>query len=66
MTPAAPPAWLKAAPALFLVLWSSGFVVLKVGLAYADPLTFLALRYACVLLILTPLLLALRPPTCPA
>lgn len=62
MTPAAPPAWLKAAPALFLVLWSSGFVVLKVGLAYADPLTFLALRYACVLLILTPLLLALRPP----
>ncbi|WP_313699865.1 DMT family transporter [Achromobacter sp.] len=62
MTPAAPPAWLKAAPALFLVLWSSGFVVLKVGLAYADPLTFLALRYACVLLILAPLLLALRPP----
>lgn len=62
MTPAAPPAWLKAAPVLFLVLWSSGFVVLKVGLAYADPLTFLALRYACVLLILTPLLLALRPP----
>ncbi len=62
MTPAAPPAWLKAAPALFLVLWSSGFVVLKVGLAYADPLTFLALRYACVILILAPLLLALRPP----
>ncbi|MEN5346138.1 DMT family transporter [Achromobacter mucicolens] len=62
MTPAAPPAWLKAAPALFLVLWSSGFVVLKVGLAYADPLTFLALRYACVVLILAPLLLALRPP----
>lgn len=65
MTPAAPPAWLKAAPALFLVLWSSGFVVLKVGLAYADPLAFLALRYACVLLILTPLLLALRPPLPP-
>lgn len=62
MTPAATPAWLKAAPALFLVLWSSGFVVLKVGLAYADPLTFLALRYACVVLILIPLLLALRPP----
>ncbi|CAB3890236.1 DMT family transporter [Achromobacter mucicolens] len=62
MTPAAPPAWLKAAPALFLMLWSSGFVVLKVGLAYADPLTFLALRYACVVLILAPLLLALRPP----
>ena len=24
MPPAAPPAWLKAAPALFLLLWSSG------------------------------------------
>ncbi|MEN4918692.1 DMT family transporter [Achromobacter spanius] len=62
MPPASPPAWLKAAPALFLALWSSGFVVLKVGLAYADPMTFLALRYACVVLILAPLLLVLRPP----
>ncbi|KGD94261.1 multidrug DMT transporter permease [Achromobacter sp. RTa] len=62
MPPAAPPAWLKAAPALFLLLWSSGFVVLKVGLAYADPMTFLALRYACVVLILTPVLLLVRPP----
>lgn len=62
MPPAAPPAWLKAAPALFLLLWSSGFVVLKVGLAYADPMTFLALRYACVVLILAPFLLLLRPP----
>ncbi len=62
MPPAAPPAWLKAAPALFLLLWSSGFVVLKVGLAYADPMTFLALRYACVVLILAPFLLFARPP----
>lgn len=62
MPPAASPAWLKAAPALFLLLWSSGFVVLKVGLAYADPMTFLALRYACVVLILAPVLLVLRPP----
>lgn len=62
MTPATPPTWLKIAPALFLLLWSSGFVVLKIGLAYADPMTFLALRYACVVLILTPLMLVLRPP----
>lgn len=62
MTPAAPPTWLKAAPALFLLLWSSGFVVLKIGLAYADPLTFLAVRYACVVLILAPFMLIMRPP----
>ncbi|RZT29014.1 DMT family transporter [Cupriavidus agavae] len=60
-TPAAP-LWLRIAPALFLLLWSSGFVFLKLGLQYADPLTFLALRYACVTgLLILPCLL-LRPP----
>lgn len=59
--PVTSPLWLKSAPALFLLLWSSGFVVLKVGLAYADPLTFLALRYACVVVILAPFFLILRP-----
>ncbi|CAB3701253.1 DMT family transporter [Achromobacter pestifer] len=62
MTPTTPPTWLKAAPALFLLLWSSGFVVLKIGLAYADPMTFLAVRYACVVLILAPFMLIIRPP----
>ncbi|SAL54893.1 multidrug DMT transporter permease [Caballeronia terrestris] len=60
-TTTAPP-WLKIAPALFLLLWSSGFVFLKLGLAYADPLTFLALRYACVVAILTVPFVAIRPP----
>lgn len=61
LTTAAPP-WLKIAPALFLLLWSSGFVFLKLGLAYADPLTFLALRYACVVAILAVPFVAMRPP----
>jgi drug/metabolite transporter (DMT)-like permease len=55
------PRWLKAAPALFLLLWSSGFVFLKLGLQYADPLTFLALRYACVVVILIVPALWIRP-----
>ncbi|CAM2156912.1 DMT family transporter [Pararobbsia alpina] len=55
------PRWLKAAPALFLLLWSSGFVFLKLGLQYADPLTFLALRYACVVGILIVPAVWLRP-----
>lgn len=53
--------WLSAAPVLFLLLWSSGFVFLKFGLRYADPLTFLALRYACVVGILVVPCLWLRP-----
>jgi drug/metabolite transporter (DMT)-like permease len=55
------PSWLKLAPALFLLLWSSGFVFLKLGLRYADPLTFLALRYACVVILLVVPYLLLRP-----
>lgn len=53
--------WSAGAPVIFLVLWSSGFVVLKLGLQFADPFTFLALRYACVVGILLLPLLWLRP-----
>ena len=62
------PLWLAAAPGLFLLLWSFGFIFLKLGLAYADPFTFLALRYACVLAILLIPCLVLRPalPASPA
>ncbi len=35
-----------------MVLWSSGFAFAKLGVEYADPLTFLMLRYAAVLVIL--------------
>ncbi|KVP28237.1 multidrug DMT transporter permease [Burkholderia multivorans] len=55
------PGWLRVAPALFLLLWSSGFVFLKLGLRDADPLTFLALRYACVVALLAGPFLWLRP-----
>ena len=33
-------------PALFVLIWSTGFVVAKYGLPYAPPLTFLSMRYA--------------------
>ncbi len=56
------PAWLKVGPALFVLLWSLGFVFLKLGLAYADPFTFLALRYACVVLMLLAPFFWLRAP----
>jgi drug/metabolite transporter (DMT)-like permease len=52
----------RAAPVVFLLLWSSGFVFLKIGLVYVDPLTFLALRYGLVLVLLAPAALYLRTP----
>lgn len=57
----APPVWLPAAPVLFLLLWSGGFTFAKLGIAHAEPITFLALRYACVLVVLAPLYLIFRP-----
>ncbi|MGF7160725.1 drug/metabolite transporter (DMT)-like permease [Rhodoligotrophos appendicifer] len=49
MTPAPPspkkPTWLKLSPALFVFLWSTGFVGAKFGLPYAPPFTFLSLRF---------------------
>ncbi|WP_309665601.1 DMT family transporter [Tabrizicola sp.] len=51
-----------AAPVIFLILWSAGFAIAKLGLEHAQPLTLLALRYSCVLVLLIPLALILRPP----
>jgi drug/metabolite transporter (DMT)-like permease len=47
-------------PALFVLLWSTGFVGAKYGLPYAPPFTFLALRLAIAALLLAVLAAALR------
>lgn len=36
----------RLAPALFVLLWSTGWVAAKYGGIYSDPLTFLSIRYA--------------------
>ncbi|HET9702155.1 MAG TPA: EamA/RhaT family transporter, partial [Burkholderiales bacterium] len=56
------PRWLAAAPVVFVVLWSSGFVGAKLGLPHAEPLTFLALRFALVVSIMLPVALFMRAP----
>ncbi|WP_417670247.1 DMT family transporter [Roseibium sp.] len=43
------------APAVFVLLWSTGFIGSKMGAPYADPMVFLSLRFFLVL----PLLLAI-------
>jgi drug/metabolite transporter (DMT)-like permease len=37
---------LRAMPAVFVVIWSTGFIVARFGMPHAPPFTFLALRYA--------------------
>ncbi len=51
-----------AVPALFVVLWSTGFVAAKTGLEDSGPLTFLTLRFALVTLLMLGVVLVMRPP----
>jgi drug/metabolite transporter (DMT)-like permease len=39
-------ALLRAMPAVFVVIWSTGFIVARYGMPHAPPMKFLALRYA--------------------
>ena len=48
------------APAVFVLLWATGFIGAKLGLPYVEAGTFLTLRFALVLLLMAPLLLVLR------
>ncbi len=43
-------ALLQAMPAVFVLIWSTGFVVARYGMPHAPPMSFLAVRYACSLL----------------
>src|SRR5580700_11929765 len=49
------------APAIFVVLWASGFIGAKLGLPYAEPLTFLWLRMMGAVLLLGIIILLTRP-----
>jgi drug/metabolite transporter (DMT)-like permease len=51
----------RAAPAIFVVLWSTGFVATKYVLRSAEPLTYLAIRMAVVVAIMAVIVLFAKP-----
>ncbi|MFN2562835.1 MAG: EamA family transporter [Jatrophihabitans sp.] len=51
-----------AAPLLFVLLWSTGFVGARYGLPYADPFTFLALRLGIASVLLAGLAVVTHSP----
>jgi drug/metabolite transporter (DMT)-like permease len=53
---------IRAAPQLFVVLWSTGFIGAKYGLPHAEPLSFLLVRYLLVVSLMTLVALATRAP----
>jgi drug/metabolite transporter (DMT)-like permease len=55
-------AWTALAPAVFVVLWSTGFVAAKAGLPFVEPLTFLSLRFGIVATLMLIASLAVKAP----
>ena len=45
-----------AMPLVFVVLWSTGFIGARLGLPYSEPMTFLALRFGAVAVVLAALI----------
>lgn len=51
---------IAVAPAIFVLIWSTGWIVAKYAAPFADPLTFLTLRYACAFVLMALIALAAR------
>jgi drug/metabolite transporter (DMT)-like permease len=51
----------RAAPTLFVVLWSTGFICTKYVVRYAEPLTYLAIRMTLVVVIMAIIVAFARP-----
>jgi drug/metabolite transporter (DMT)-like permease len=51
---------IAAAPVLFVLLWSSGFIGARYGLPYIEPMTFLTVRMMLVVLIFAAIALIAR------
>ena len=51
----------RAAPAVFVVLWSTGFVATKYVLRAAEPLTYLTIRMVLVVVLMAVIVAVVRP-----
>jgi drug/metabolite transporter (DMT)-like permease len=54
--------WFAAAPLIFVLLWSTGFIVAKYASPHAPPLTFLLYRFAGVIAILLTVIAVIGAP----
>jgi drug/metabolite transporter (DMT)-like permease len=53
---------IATAPMLFVLLWSTGFIGARYGLPYIEPLTFLAVRMVCVVIVMIIIAVIVRAP----
>ncbi|MGE0733940.1 MAG: DMT family transporter [Alphaproteobacteria bacterium] len=54
--------WVAATPAIFVVLWSTGFIGGRMGMPHAEPGTFLIVRFLPVIAIFAVVGLIMRAP----
>ncbi len=47
---------------IFILIWSSGFIVARFGMPYAEPMTYLSLRFLGVCVLMLPLILWKKIP----
>jgi drug/metabolite transporter (DMT)-like permease len=52
----------RLAPPLFVVIWATGFIVARIVAPYAEPLTFLLVRYGLAAAVLAGIVLVARAP----
>lgn len=46
---------------VFILIWSTGFIIARYGMPYSEPMTFLFLRFSGVIVFMLPVLLWLKP-----
>ena len=46
---------------IFILIWSTGFIIARYGMPYSEPMTFLFIRFAGVVVCMLPVLLWLKP-----
>ena len=56
------PLLLRLAPAIFVAIWSTGWVVARYGADYSDPFTFLVVRFALAFFAMAAIAVVFRAP----
>jgi drug/metabolite transporter (DMT)-like permease len=54
--------WLAAMPLIFVLIWSTGFIVARYAAPHAPPLTFLLYRFAAAIAVLLPIIWLTNAP----
>jgi drug/metabolite transporter (DMT)-like permease len=55
-------AWIRAMPVVFVLIWSTGFIVARMGMPHSPPFTFLFMRFLLSMACFVPWILRAKVP----